>query len=66
MVETQLVILRRGEEIFRAKLDAEIRCTNPVLSYDEDSYEEIHMADDICYSGLVSLLDTFREFVEGG
>ena len=38
---------------------------NPILSYREDSYEELHFSDDFSVSSLETLLMTFIEFLEG-
>ncbi len=59
MPEIQLIILRDGKEIFRAKLDAELRDRNPILRYDEESYEELHFSDDVSISSLETLLWVF-------
>jgi len=64
MSEIQLIILRDGREIYKAKLEGELRSCNPVLSYDEESYEELVFSEDLSISAIASLLEVFVEFLE--
>ena len=65
MSEIQLIILQDGKEVYKAKLEGELRSSNPVLSYDEDSYEELTFSEDISISAIESLLEAIAECVRG-
>ncbi|AIY91132.1 hypothetical protein [Geoglobus acetivorans] len=63
MAEIQIIILRDGEEIYKAKFEGEVRAENPILSYDEDSYEELVFSEDLPISAIHSVLETFADFL---
>ncbi len=65
MPEIQCIILRDGEEIYKAKFEGEVRATNPILRYDEDSYEELVFSEDLSISAIETVLETFADFLRG-